>query len=109
MFVAISILIRVGRAAEVVWTLASDRATARRLPWPYLKHRLPRDARMIIQLAGIAAATIIYPLAFALPQRAQTPAVAAAVTIWLIAAFQPRLERTLLRRRSSNTTLTRSS
>jgi hypothetical protein len=101
---AIPILLRIVSAAEVVWTLLSDRATARRLPWRYLKHRLVRDPRMIIQLAGIVAATVAYPLVFILPEGARSPGIAIAASVWLVAAFGPWAERAFLRRRRGRPT-----
>lgn len=97
MFLAIPIFVRVGRAAQVVWTLVSDRRTARRLPWRYLGRRATRDLRMVIQVAGIVAATVAYPVAFLMPEVARSPTIIAAAGFWLLAAIGPSLERILLR------------
>ena len=89
MFVVVVLLQRIARAAQVLWVLVTDRATSRRLPWPYLRRRASRDPRMMLQLVGIVSAALVYPASFLLPEPDRGPIIAACAALWLAAVLGP--------------------
>ena len=91
--IAVRFFMRIVRAFQVLWVLVTDRSKARRLPWRYLGRRTVRDVRALVQVGGIVAVLVVYPLSFWLGDPAKDPMIAVAVVLWLLAAISPPLER----------------
>ncbi len=85
--------VRIVRAGRVVWLLLADASTRKRVPWAFLRHRAGRDPIMMLQLAGIAAASLLFPMSFLLPERPKGLVITSCVGLWLMAAFATKLGR----------------
>ena len=93
--------IRIGRAGQAIWTVATDRPTTRRVPWRYLYGRAFRSPRIWLQLVTIFAVLIVYPVSFFLSdEEARDSVIEAVIVLWLVTAFVPVAERLFSRLRT---------
>ncbi|HYN55798.1 MAG TPA: hypothetical protein VES03_01250 [Motilibacterales bacterium] len=95
---------RIYYASRAVGKLLTDRQVARKVPWRYIGARLTRDWTLALQMLGIVAIVILWPLGMVFDDPLKTALVMSGVVTWGVSLLVPWIRDTVrdwMQRRSA--------